>query len=219
MANSDKDILITPSVGDASEPTIVFTGADNTPLTLRVLDDGTVSFEGTAGQLFSISDGLTGTIYSVNDVSGIPSIEVKDDGTVILAGYGGNVGIGDQAPSVALDVVGSINYTGSITDVSDRRLKENITILEGSLDKISQLNGYSYLMYAERQGEQTEIELGVLAQEVQYLFPSAVKTVGTSETGDAYLGVAYIQLIAPMIEAIKELKSRVEELESQTNNA
>ena len=45
MANSDKNILITPSVGLSTNPTIKFNGANNTPTTLRVLDDGTVSFE------------------------------------------------------------------------------------------------------------------------------------------------------------------------------
>ena len=68
MANSDKNILVTPSVGLSTNPTIKFNGANNTPTTLRVLDDGTVSFEGTAGQLFSISDGLSGSIFSVNDI-------------------------------------------------------------------------------------------------------------------------------------------------------
>jgi hypothetical protein len=96
MANSDKDILITPNVGQTSEPLIKWNGANNTPLYTRVLDDGTVSFEGTAGQLFSISDGLSGTIFSVNDISGIPSIEVLDDGTVKLAEYGGTVTINGQ---------------------------------------------------------------------------------------------------------------------------
>lgn len=91
MANSDKNILITPNVGQVSEPTIEFTGADATPLTLRVLDDGTVSFEGTAGQLFSISDGLTGVIFSVNDISGIPNIEVLDTGEIKFAPFGGIV--------------------------------------------------------------------------------------------------------------------------------
>ena len=78
MANSDKNILITPNVSAATGtyPNIKFTGANNTPITMRVLDDGTLSFEATAGQLFSISDGLTGSIFSVNDISGVPSIEV-----------------------------------------------------------------------------------------------------------------------------------------------
>jgi hypothetical protein len=96
MANSDKNILITPNRGQTTDPIIEFTGANATPLTLRVLDDGTVSFEGTAGQLFSISDGLSGTIFSVNDISGIPSIEVLDDGTVKLAEYGGTVTVNGQ---------------------------------------------------------------------------------------------------------------------------
>lgn len=119
MADTDKDILITPNRGQTAEPTIVFTGADNTPLTLRVLDDGTVSFEGTAGQLFSVSDGLSGTIYSVNDISGIPSIEVLDTGVVRLAPYGGNVGIGVLNPSANLEVAGDIRFNGgqSLTDL------------------------------------------------------------------------------------------------------
>lgn len=91
MANSDKEILITPNKNQASFPEIKFTGANNTPVYLRVLDDGTVSIEGTNGQLFSVTDSMTGTIFSVNDVSGIPSIEVTDAGLIRLAAYGGSV--------------------------------------------------------------------------------------------------------------------------------
>ena len=97
MANSDKNILITPSVGLSTSPTIKFNGANNTPTTLRVLDDGTVSFEGTAGQLFSISDGLTGSIFSVNDISGIPSVEVLDTGLVKINQYNGSTAFGSSA--------------------------------------------------------------------------------------------------------------------------
>lgn len=98
MANSDKNVLITPNTGSTTaEPTIRFTGADNTPITLRVLDPGTLSFEGSAGQLFSIANGLTGTIFSVNDISGIPSLEILDTGLVKLAQYNGSVVIGASA--------------------------------------------------------------------------------------------------------------------------
>lgn len=98
MANSDKNILITPNTGSTTtEPTIRFTGADNTPITLRVLDPGTLSFEGSAGQLFSIANGLTGTIFSVNDVSGIPSLEILDTGLIKLAQYNGSVVMGASA--------------------------------------------------------------------------------------------------------------------------
>lgn len=111
MANSDKNILITPNVGAVAEPTIRFTGANNTPLTLRVLDSGTLSFEGTAGQLFSIADGLTGTIFSVNDISGIPSVEVLDTGLIRLAQYNGAVAIGSASALQS----GGVNAELSVT--------------------------------------------------------------------------------------------------------
>jgi hypothetical protein len=110
MADSDKDILITPNTGAASDPSIVFssgaTGGDD--VTLNVTDDGTIttlSFEGSAGQLFSITNDLTGTIFSVNDISGIPSLEVNADGTVSIAEFDGDVGIGTSSPSAQLHVI------------------------------------------------------------------------------------------------------------------
>jgi hypothetical protein len=109
MANSDKDILITPNTGTASRPNMRFTGANNTPLNLYTQDAGTVVFEGTVGQLFSVADGLTGTIFSVNDVNGIPSIEVIDTGEVRLARLSGNVGIGGSGASTKLQVFGNIS--------------------------------------------------------------------------------------------------------------
>ena len=105
MANSDKNILITPNTGSSTaNPTIRFTGSDNIPITLRVLDSATVAFEGSAGQLFSITNSLTGTIFSVNDVSGIPSIEVLDTGLVKLAQYNGNVAVGTSASTARVTV-------------------------------------------------------------------------------------------------------------------
>jgi hypothetical protein len=87
MANSDKNIVITPSRNSAVDnPKIVFSGADattgpqNITLTAYPLSSGTVSFDGSAGQLFSLTNSLSGTIFSVNDVSGIPNIEVLENG-------------------------------------------------------------------------------------------------------------------------------------------
>jgi len=120
MALNDKDILITPNKGQSSEPKIVFSGASSTlgpqNITLQVYptSNGTLSFEGSAGQLFSITNDLSGIIFSVNDVSGIPSIEVLDTGVIKLAQYSGNVGIGLGNPNHKLDVNGSINFTGNL---------------------------------------------------------------------------------------------------------
>lgn len=105
MANSDKNILITPNTGSSTaNPTIRFTGSDNVPITLRVLDSATVAFEGSAGQLFSVTNSLSGTIFSVNDVSGIPSIEVLDTGLIKFAQYGGNIAVGASTGTARVTV-------------------------------------------------------------------------------------------------------------------
>ena len=116
MADSDKNIHIHPRRGHSEKPRIDFTGYDNNTVSLYVLDDGTLSFEGSSGQLFSISDSLTGTIFSVNDVSGIPSLEVEDDGTVTIAEFAGDVVIGapDTSQSRKVYIDGDLSQQGNI---------------------------------------------------------------------------------------------------------
>jgi hypothetical protein len=80
------------------------------------LNSGTLSFEGSAGQLFSVTNNLTsGSIFSVNDVSGIPSIDVDADGTIELGPYGGNIGIGTTNSTSKLHVIGNTLITGITT--------------------------------------------------------------------------------------------------------
>ena len=124
MANTYKNIVITPSrSSNSDDPKIVFSGANtttNTDITLMMYptSNGTLSLEGSAGQLFSVTNDLTGTIYSVNDVSGIPSIEVLSSGLVKIAQYSGPVVFGSNTSTITNYgnvVVGSttvINSTG-----------------------------------------------------------------------------------------------------------
>jgi hypothetical protein len=80
------------------------------------LNSGTLSWEGSAGQLFSITNNLTsGSIFSVNDVSGIPSIDVDANGTISLGAYGGNIGIGTTNATSKLDIFGNIKVVGIVT--------------------------------------------------------------------------------------------------------
>ena len=126
MANADKDILITPGKDQAIEPTIVFTGDANAPITLTVKDDNTLSFEAPVGQLMSINDTLnSGSIFSVNDIAGLPQLAVDHSGRIDLVRYGGYVRIGntlnENASDVKLAVVGEMAVTaerGSTTPAS-----------------------------------------------------------------------------------------------------
>jgi hypothetical protein len=140
MALSDKNIIITPNIGQAADPKIQFIGADSSTgpqtITLNVYptSGGMISFEGSSGQLFSITNSLTGTIYSVTDVSGVPSIEVLDSGLVKLAQYNGNVliGTGTSDGTAKLQVssvsrfgniyVGYGTYKNSIRPVDDNNM-------------------------------------------------------------------------------------------------
>lgn len=127
MANTYKDIIITANRNsNTADPNISFRGANsasNTEITLRMYPDsnGTLSFEGSAGQLFSITNDLTGSLYSVNDVSGIPSLEVFANGEVRLAQYSGNVKVGSElmimntGTSVISATYGNIFTTSAVT--------------------------------------------------------------------------------------------------------
>jgi hypothetical protein len=52
------------------------------------LDSVVLDVQGTQGQLFSITDNLIGLLYSVNDISGIPIMEVYSDDRVLMGTYG-----------------------------------------------------------------------------------------------------------------------------------
>lgn len=114
MANSDKNIRIQPNRNSTLFPKITFTGQSNNPITLNVLDDNSISFEGSAGQLFSINNNLSsGYIFSVNDISGLPSFRINADGTVGIAEFYGNVGIGITNPSYKFHARGDSYFSST----------------------------------------------------------------------------------------------------------
>lgn len=99
---------------------------------------------------------------------------------------------------------GDFTATGNITAYSDIRLKENIEIIPNAVDKIMQLNGYTFDRIDNKEvGRQT----GVIAQEVQSVLPEAILA-----DDDGILNVAYGNMVGLLIEAIKELKQEIEEL-------
>lgn len=226
MANTDKDILITPNDGQTAEPTIKFTGAGNTPITLRVLDDGTVSFEGSSGQLFSISDGLSGTIFSVNDISGVPAIEVLDNGTVKLAPYGGTLQMGNMGTwttsgntinltngsgvtKFSFDIsLGDFTAQGDIISISDATLKDDIRPIEDALQIVQSLNGVTF---HRKNDSSPRRSVGLLAQDVESVLPEAVRQ---DVRGKA---VAYGNLVGLLVEAIKDQQAQIDELRSKVD--
>ena len=119
----------------------------------------------------------------------------------------GNVGIGIDTPGYNLHVIGDIAYTGSIYDVSDERLKENIAPLRNGIEKISALKA----IYFNNKGESSaNREVGVIAQDVEKVLP---ELVSTNEQG--YKSVDYTKLTPVLIEAVKELKAENDSLKKR----
>jgi len=93
-------------------------------------------------------------------------------------------------------VTNNITYVGTLTDVSDRRLKENFDTLNKVMHLVNRLQAYSYTMKSTQ-----EKEFGLIAQEVKEVFPEMVITIDQEK---GYMGVNYLQLISILIQGLKE---------------
>jgi len=106
----------------------------------------------------------------------------------------GSVGVGTGSPGEKLEVNGNVKAVSFIS-TSDERLKKDVRHMEG-LDAILKLRGVRYSWAATGEGD-----AGVLAQELEQVFPDAVRADGPA----GYKGVKYQYLFAPLIESTKEL--------------
>ena len=97
---------------------------------------------------------------------------------------------------------------------SDERLKDNIEVIKGSLDKIGEIRGVTFDWNEESPewAKERGRDVGVIAQEVRKVLPEIVV-----ERTNGYLGVDYKRIIPLLIESIKELKQEVEDLKKKVN--
>jgi hypothetical protein len=98
---------------------------------------------------------------------------------------------------------------GNLIQTSDRRLKKDFSLIRNSLLNIYQLNGFHYKWIEETRSK--DLQTGLIAQEVQKIFPELVQT---NEKG--FLSINYIGLVPHLIEAVKELRD--ENISLKTKN-
>ena len=103
---------------------------------------------------------------------------------------------------------GSISAGSFLYTSSDRNLKTDIKPLQDSLQKVLQLQGVSFNWKSTGQPS-----IGLIAQDVEKVFPEIVAT--DSKTG--LKSVAYENLIAPLIESVKEQQKEINNLQEQIN--
>ena len=113
---------------------------------------------------------------------------------------------------------GNIQATGKGTAISwdklsDERFKKNIQTIPSSLEKIAQLRGVYFDWRTDKFSKRNFPEgqhIGLIAQEIETVFPELVST-----QKDGYKSVSYSNLVAPLIEAVKELKHQNQALQNE----
>jgi len=127
----------------------------------------------------------------------------------ILITSTGNILLGTSSDNgERLYVSGAIRATGTITANSDLTLKKNLLKIENALEKVEQINGYTY----EFKEDDSKRHAGVIAQEIQTVLPEIV-----NKGNDGILGVEYGNISALLIEAIKEQQTQINELKALLN--
>jgi hypothetical protein len=112
-----------------------------------------------------------------------------------------------------LDVGGEIRAKSDIVAYlnSDERLKTNISLIENALTKVSEISGVTYNWNDLAIGKDQNIrEAGVIAQEIEKVLPEVV-----TERDNGFLAVKYEKLVPLLIEAIKELNIKVQDIEQK----
>jgi hypothetical protein len=110
---------------------------------------------------------------------------------------------GDTTVGNDLTVNGNVNV-GDVNVSSDARLKSNIVSLGSTLAKLLLIDGKSYTM--KKDGKQ---KIGVLAQDIQKVFPELVST-----DDNEMLAVNYQGLVPVLINALKEQDDKISRLEN-----
>lgn len=98
---------------------------------------------------------------------------------------------------------GTLSST-NFNSLSDIRFKSDIEKISGALDKIKQLSGYTFTLI-----EQNVKSTGLIAQEVKEVLPEAIG--GT----DDKMTVSYGNMMGLIVEAIKELNEKLDDIQSQ----
>lgn len=194
------------------------------------LSGGTLTGALTTGGLLSATG--SGTPFEVNSTnSNDQKIRFEDNGTtrgfiVSNATYPFAAYDASANYEFQVDDSGNGEFRGNVTAyASDKRLKTKIETIQDALSKVKSLEGFSYTWndVAPDDFNKEQENVGVYAQDVEAVLPQVVKqapfdidpSTRQSVSGENYLTVQYEMLVPLLIEAIKELSAKVEELENK----
>lgn len=186
---------------------------------IRLDDSDAIMFGGLSTYTIDKSDGLRiksadkVTFYEGNHYRKI--IDFDMDNAIFsflnnpdFGGHPPKVGIGVVSPSESLDIDGN-GIANQWKTHSDKRLKENIFVVDTALEKIEKIRGV-YFDWKDKKEEGRQ--MGLIAQEVEKVFPELVSTADDEMETKS---INYDGMIAPVIEAIKEQQREIQILRDE----
>jgi len=111
-------------------------------------------------------------------------------------------------------IQGALNVGGDVTAFasSDERYKDNLQVITNPIDKVKSLTGYTFTWNDKHKQFNGNNDIGVVAQEVEKVFPEIVDT-----RDDGYKAVKYEKMVALLIEAVKDQQKQIDELKEKCN--
>lgn len=221
--NASKQVVSVTNTGTgnnvlATDPTMTLANATNLPIvggttgTLSVARGGTGATDaGTARSNLSVpsttGSGASGT-WSIN-ISGNAATATSATSATSATTATNSTQLGGVAAS-GYALLSGATFSGNINApaffyTSDLRVKNNIQDITDALAKVNAMRGVTF-DWVNGMGN----AVGLIAQEVQQVVPQAV-----SNQADGLLNVAYGNLVAVLIEAVKELSAKVDALEAK----
>lgn len=166
-------------------------------LTCGSLNSGNISSSGTIASSGAMTISNTSPTLNMNDTDFGQFAVHCNSGQIGFLRTNGNWGC-------YIDNSGNFTAAGNVTAYSDQRLKKDVRNIDGALELVAHLRGVRYTRI-----DTEEPGVGVIAQEVQKVFPELVQDNGGT------LSVAYGNLVGVLIEAVKELETRLKLVEAR----
>jgi hypothetical protein len=146
-----RNILIDPQRTGTGNPNIQFSGSMANTIKLEVLTSGSVQFAGVSGSLLSITDTLSGSLFAVSDVSGLPILETFSDDRVVMGQFntaalvvtGSQVGIGVSNPTATARLFVSGTSTSGLSTLT---VKAGVASPTGAIIDVQNSNGVTFFV-------------------------------------------------------------------------
>ena len=156
------------------------------------------------GAIINLADAGTNWGRLASNSTNFQIQSLVSDKDLLFVGNDGGSEI--TALTIDMSAAGAATFNNDVTAFSDVILKDNIDTIDNALDRVKGMRG----VFFERKDNKQERQTGVIAQEVEPFLPEVVR-----ETKDEkkIKSVAYGNMVGVLIEAIKELNAKIEELQ------